>query len=190
MANQPTALIIGGPNGAGKSTLASLLLDGDIVFLNADEIAKSLRSESKQKDIEAGRLFLEQLDSLTRKGVDFAIETTLSSKSLATRIRAWKDLGYQVHLRFIWVPDVEMSIQRVAERVRAGGHDIPEYVIRRRYSAGWRNFHLIYKQLVHSWRVYANMEAIGPALVAEGDDSGEVTIYHQEIWQRFSQFER
>src|SRR5690348_4581590 len=120
MIQSPTALVIGGPNGAGKSTLATILNEPGIFFLNADEIAKSLPAHLAHRDVHAGRLFLENLDRLVAERVDFAIETTLASRSLAPRIRQLKVIGYELTLAYVWIPSPDLAVKRVASRVRKG----------------------------------------------------------------------
>ena len=64
--------------------------------------------------------------------------------------------GYRVKLFFLQLPTPEMAIWRVAQRVREGGHDVPEAVIRRRFETGWRNFDQVYRGLVDGWILYDN----------------------------------
>ncbi len=87
-------------------------------------------------------------------------------------------------LFYMWVPDVEVSIARVAARVRNGGHDIPEDVIRRRYVAGLRNFFHIYMPLADLWGFYVNTNFGQPDIIAESDMSGNAQIYDAPLWQR------
>jgi len=68
----------------------------------------------------------------------------------------WQAEGYHVKLFFLALPSAEMAIARVAERVRQGGHSVPEDVIRRCYIAGRSNFDLLYRDLVDSWALYNN----------------------------------
>jgi predicted ABC-type ATPase len=100
---------------------------------------------------------LEDIAECVRKGESFAFETTLSGLSYLARIRQWRLQGYHVSLFFLCLPDAETAIARVAERVRQGGHDIPEMVIRRRFAAGLRNFHAAYKSCVNEWALFDNV---------------------------------
>jgi predicted ABC-type ATPase len=140
----PSVVVIAGPNGAGKSTSAPVLLQGPLqvtTFVNADVIARGLAGYAPDRAaIQAGRLMFEHLRQLARTGVDFAFETTLPSKSYASWLAELIKINYQFHLIFLWLPDADMAVARVQERVRLGGHDIPEETIRRRYDAGPRNF--------------------------------------------------
>ena len=129
----PQFIIIGGGNGSGKSTSAAFVLPGVIPYINADEIAKGLPEiEGENKDVRASRILINAMDEYEDRRDDFAIETTLASRSLAPRIRRLQAARYQFQLLFFWLDSPELNIQRVAERVRSGGHHIPEDVIRRR----------------------------------------------------------
>ena len=82
--------------------------------------------------------------------------TTLSGLGYRSHIQQWRAQGFWVSLHFLALPDVETAIARVAERVRKGGHNIPEPVIRRRFAAGLRNFEQHYKAEVNDWTKYNN----------------------------------
>ncbi len=165
----PQIVILVGPNGAGKSTAASGLLSQEIMFLNADEIAKSLpAAPSPARDVQAGRLLLSQLGELQSQRRDIALETTLASRTLAPRIERLQREGYRFYLYLFWLPNPEMAVQRVAQRVLSGGHDIPEPVIRRRYEAGLNNFFTLYRPLANLWRIYDNTQPREAALIAKG----------------------
>jgi len=110
---------------------------------------------------------IEQIESHVRRRDSFAFETTLSGRRYARMIPRWQRMGYTVKLVFLFVADVKLAIERVRVRVKQGGHDVPEDVIRRRYSAGWRNFQQIYKGLADSWIVYDN-SGEKPMLLYEG----------------------
>jgi predicted ABC-type ATPase len=81
---------------------------------------------------------LRRLADAERRRDSFAIETTLSSTMYARRMRSWKTSGYRVALHFIELPSEDFAVRRVAMRVAAGGHSVPELDIRRRYHRGWR----------------------------------------------------
>jgi predicted ABC-type ATPase len=87
---------------------------------------------------------------------NFAFETTLSGLGYLRRIREWRLAGYHVSLFFLSLPSADLAIARVAERVRQGGHAIPEDVVRRRFIAGKRNFDQSYQDAVDVWALYDN----------------------------------
>ena len=106
-------------------------------FVNADMIAQGLSPFAPEAAaLRAGRLVLEQIKDLSRRRVDFGLETTLSGKSYAPLFRRLRQEGYRIDLFFLWIPDADMAVARVADRVRRGGHHIPENDIRRRRRAG------------------------------------------------------
>ena len=164
-------LIIAGPNGAGKTTFAREFLPREAdcpIFVNADLIAAGLAPFSPESAaIRAGRLMLEEINNHVSRGESFAFETTLSGLMYARLMRTWRQRGYRLKLIYLSLPDPEIAIARVAERVAQGGHSVPEPVILRRFHAGWRNFNSEYKFLVNAWSLYDNSQR-QPALIAEG----------------------
>lgn len=185
--SSPQLVVIGGPNGAGKSTVAPRLLRDTfhlIEFVNADAIAAGLsgfRPESAA--IQAGRVMLRRLRQLASNRTDFAFESTLASRSLAPWIRHLRQDGYVFHLAYLWLPEPEIAIARVAARVRAGGHHIPEITIRRRYASGLRNFFRLYRPIADYWRFYNNAAASAPRLIAMGKGAIEVEVRDVELWK-------
>ena len=166
-------IILADPNGAGKTTFARAFLPREaqlLHFFNADLIAAGLSPFAPEAAaVRAGRLMLDEIDRAVRAGESFAFETTLAGLGYRQHIRRWRADGYHVSLFFLRLPDVETAIARVAARVRQGGHDIPEDVIRRRFVAGLRNLDAYYKAAVDAWAVYDNAGA-EPALVDWSDE--------------------
>src|SRR5215470_5521627 len=179
---RPHVIIIAGPNGAGKTTLAPLLLRdtfGVMEYVNADAIALGLSAFQPEKVArEAGRIMLRHLRTL-------AFESTLATRSYAPWIRQLCQQGYAFHVLFLWLRSPELAIQRVKERVRLGGHDVPEVVVRRRYQHGIRNFFDLYMPLATSWSVYDNSVSQAPLLLATGKGNALPTFYQSELWRRF-----
>jgi predicted ABC-type ATPase len=166
-------LILAGPNGAGKTTFAREFLPGDAecpTFVNADLIAAGLSPFAPETvALRAGRLMLEEIERHVTQRVSFAFETTLSGRGYARLIPQWRAQGYRVELFFLSLPNAEAAIARVAERVRQGGHDIPEATIRRRFDAGLTNLRQLYAPLVHSWALYDNAGEL-PVLIDWGEN--------------------
>lgn len=154
-------LIIAGPNGAGKTTFARSFLPREascLRFINADLIAAGLSPFAPESAaLRAGRLMLGEIEACVRKEESFALETTLSGTGYLCKIRKWRSLDYSVSLYFLSLPNPDMAITRVQERVRQGGHAIPEEVIRRRFTTGLRNFETVYKKEVDAWAKFDNM---------------------------------
>ena len=140
----PRVIIIAGPNGAGKTTFAREFLPYEAdcpVFVNADLIAAGLAPFGPETAaLQAARVMLQQLALHSAAHVSFSFETTLSGRGYLRQIDRWQAAGYKVKLVFLQLASPEEAIARVAQRVRQGGHDIPEGVIRRRFFAGRTNF--------------------------------------------------
>ena len=153
-------LIIAGPNGAGKTTFARAFLPEEAQcprFINADLIAAGLSPfEPEAAAVRAARVMLEEIDGCIARGESFAFETTLAGRAYLRRIVAWRDAGWHVTLFFLALPSAESAIDRVAERVRQGGHHVPSGVVRRRFAAGRQNFERLYRDAVDDWVLYDN----------------------------------
>ena len=89
----------------------------------------------------------------------FAFETTLVGRGYMRLIEQWRGAGYRVKLIFLQLASAEEALARVAQRVRQGGHGVPEAVIRRRFVAGRNNFERLYAPCVDAWALYDNSGA-------------------------------
>jgi predicted ABC-type ATPase len=126
-------------------------------------------------------VMLMRIDELMQATVDFAFETTLATKSYVPLVKAAQQVGYKVTLLFICLDSPLAAIQRVADRVAEGGHNIPEDVITRRYHRGIFNFINLYKPICDSW-IVVNNKSVVPELIAKGTLSGENIIQNRYIW--------
>ena len=82
----------------------------------------------------------------------------------------------------MWLPDVELAIARVAERVRSGGHLVPEEVIRRRYKSGLKNFFSLYRPLANTREVYMNTRFRKAVRIGSGMEMEPKEIDDVEMW--------
>ena len=184
----PILYIIAGPNGAGKTTSAESLLPNVlncIEFVNADLIAKGISPYNTEAvAVQAGRIMLQRINELRQAKIDFVIETTLSTLSYAKFIRESKQEGYEVVLIYIWLNHPDIAVQRVAQRVFKGGHNIPEEVIRRRYFKGLKNLNKIFLTLSDEWIVADNSDK-QLEVIARKDKFGE-TIFNQKKYKLIS----
>ena len=173
MTQPKTIIIIAGPNGAGKTTFANDLLPNEAqveTFINADLIAAGLNPfEPERVAVQAGRLMLRMIRDMVDRGESFAFETTLSGRGFARMIPEWQDRGYHVKLCFLRLSTSDRAVERVAQRVREGGHHVPEDVICRRVAAGSRNFQEIYRDLVDEWILYDSTVG-APAIIEWGSN--------------------
>jgi predicted ABC-type ATPase len=153
----PRCIIIAGPNGAGKTTFAREFLPKQTVlhFVNADLLAAGLSPlDPEAAALNAGRLFLAELDRLAKARQDFAFESTLSGLTNIRRLKHWKSAGYRIEIIFLRLVSVQLALRRIAVRVKQGGHDVPRVDVFRRFDRGWKNFEQNCKALADAWEVY------------------------------------
>lgn len=182
---QPIVLVVGGPNGAGKSTASTALVHDTVGidrYINADAIARGLSPfEPELSAVAAGRVMIDHIEHLAKNRESFALETTLSGVRLAQRLMRLQQAGYKLHLVYLWLPTIDLAINRVRRRVSLGGHDINDDVVRRRFVRSLRNLTEVYLPIVESWRVYDNAEA-DARMIAKGG-GGTETIMDSAKWQ-------
>ena len=183
----PEVFVFAGCNGSGKSTLASRLLSSinpSPEFVNADIIAAQLNpNDVDAVAITASRLMLARLKTLAGQKVDFAFETTLAARTFAPFLRKCQAEDYRINLIYIWLNSPDLAIRRVAGRVDAGGHNIPENVIYRRYYRSIGNFFELYSPLADRWIVYDNSNQ--RQKITEKPVNQSPIIYQPLIWQQF-----
>jgi predicted ABC-type ATPase len=186
--DQTHLIVLAGPNGAGKSTAAPALLAGALGiqdFVNADVIAQGLSGfQPEAAAMEAGKIMLRRLRELAEGRLSFAFETTLAARSYAPWIAELMKDGYAFDLFFLWLPSADQAVLRVRERVRAGGHDIPEEAIRRRYEQGPANFFGLYQPIATTWQIYDNSDPSGMQLVAHGVFKTVKSVANAAIWDK------
>ncbi len=183
----PNLYIIAGCNGAGKTTASETILPELLhcrEFVNADNIARGLSPFNVESvAFEAGRIMLTRIDELLQSGVDFAIETTLSTRSYVSMINDAHRKGYKVTLMYGWLESYELAIERVAKRVAKGGHHIPSDIIKRRYHRGIKNLIHLYIPIVDYWIVTNNTNA-SLEQIAGGEKLLANTILMEYLWNQ------
>jgi len=132
---QPTLYVFAGPNGAGKSAYFQKLAERlpGIQQINADVTA------AKNPHLGAmgvGAIMARESQELTRKRESFSWETNLAKQSNYKVFQGYQEKGYRLDVTYVNVQSVELAKNRVAQRVAAGGHPIPEKQIEERYTAG------------------------------------------------------
>jgi predicted ABC-type ATPase len=184
--DEPLLVLIGGPNGAGKSTLAGSLLPtlGIEHFVNADDIARGMSDNAESVAISAGRAMIQQLRALQAARESFAFESTLASRSFAKFAADARGQGYRFLLYYVWVPSPEVSVRRVARRVEAGGHNVPEADIRRRYLRSVYNFLSLYSPIADGWIVFENPDSSAHRIVAVGGGRKVHWVSNEQAWNQ------
>ena len=183
----PRLYIISGCNGSGKTTASYTMLPEMLdcsEFVNSDEFAKGLSPFNPEKaSIQASRYMIMKIRYLLKKQKDFGIETTLATRTLLKTIRLAQDAGYTVTLLYFWLNSQELAVERVAARVEAGGHDIPEETIRRRYRVGIDYFFHDYAPICERW-ILADNSQIPFRVIAEGSKNDLINIKDETTYEQ------
>lgn len=180
-----TLYILAGANGSGKSTIARELSPAEnISYVNADDIARELCPDDMQKvRIQAGREVYVRIDDLIKKGLSFALESTLSGVGHLKTIQQAKQNGYRVVIIYTFVDAVETCLERIKARVRNGGHPVPEEDVRRRFMRSRENFWHRYTPVSDQWMIYFN-GGNDITLVAQ-QQGAEVEIISENLYTIF-----
>jgi predicted ABC-type ATPase len=153
-------------------------------FVNSDEFAKGLSPFDPSKaSIQASRFMLMKIRYLLKKQQDFAVETTLATRTLIKIVRNAQAAGYTVTLLYFWLNSPELAVERVRARVEAGGHNIPEETIRRRYSTGVYYFFNLYSPICERW-ILADNSQIPFRVIAEGSKDEVINIRDEETYSK------
>jgi len=157
-AARPRLLVVAGPNGAGKSTfIAELLAERPMPYLCADVIALEFPLlDEVSRQLAAGREFIRRVELQLAASDDFIVETTMSGRTLRSHLQHAKSAGFEITIVFIYLDSANTSVARVRERVRRGGHNVPENDIRRRFRRCFNNFWHRYRQIADYWYIYYN----------------------------------
>lgn len=131
-----TYTIIGGVNGVGKSSFTGVLKERSTnlgTIIDVDKITAELGGSA----LAGGKAALRKINDCISRGVSFTQETTLSGRKTEATAQKVKELGYHVRLFYIGLDTASESLARIANRVRRGGHDIPENDVERRFEGRW-----------------------------------------------------
>ena len=181
----PRLYIISGCNGAGKTTASYSLLPEMLdckEFVNSDEFAKGLSPFDPSKaSIQASRYMLMKIRYLLKRNEDFAVETTLATRTLLKTVKSAQAAGYTVTLLYFWLNSPDLAVERVRARVEAGGHNIPEETIRRLYNTGIYYFFKLYAPISERW-ILADNSQIPFRVIAEGSKDEVINIRDEETY--------
>lgn len=168
----PELLVVAGPNGAGKTTLArEYESTKHILYVGADAIAESIApSNPEGARFEAGRQFLQVVHDCLSRAEPMVVETTLSGRSFRRTIFKAKEMGYSVAIAYLFLESEAACIARVSERVRKGGHRVPDDDVRRRFSRSLVNFWNTYRKMADTWiLLYNGMGQLQDVAVGSGE---------------------
>jgi predicted ABC-type ATPase len=179
--------MIAGPNGAGKTTTA-LVIQPDLMdiyeFINADEIAFGLAPlHPESVTLTASKLMIKRLQELLQANKSFSFETTAAGTNYVKYLKQARAKGYEISLLFLWLPNADLAVERVAKRVEQGGHFIPEDTVRRRYILGIKNLLKHYLPLAHRIVVLDNSVSGSQKFIASKSLNGSLKILDKSIWK-------
>ena len=161
MADPPELLVVAGPNGSGKTTLAlAFAANSNVPYLGADAIAEGITpSDPSSARLESGRRFIDALNDHVARQETVIVETTLSGKTFRHILADASRAGFAVTIVYLFLKSADVCLARVAERVRKGGHDVPEVDVRRRFNRSLRNFWMLYRGMADRWVIVYNETA-------------------------------
>ncbi|MDR1523773.1 MAG: zeta toxin family protein [Tannerella sp.] len=190
----PNLYIISGCNGAGKTTASYAILPEMLncrEFVNSDEIAKGLspfNANTMAVAVEASRIMYKRIRELIEMAETFALETTLASRSIAKLIKDAQSKGYNVTLLYFWLNTPDLAVERVKNRVAAGGHNVNEPTVRRRYRTGILNLFTLYMPICDYWMITDN--SLSPMeVIAKGFRNGDREIYNAVVYNKLKNYE-
>ncbi len=184
----PNCYIIAGPNGAGKTTFATEFLPLYAKcnnFINPDLIARAYSPFDPDAGMfRAGRSVLERIAESTKARQDFAFETTLSGRTYVPLLRAVKQVGFRLHMFYLWIPSPDLALLRIRDRVESGGHNVPERDVRRRFSRTIANLFTLYRPLLDTLRFFDN-SSDEPRLIFR-DLAGKTEAFDLGLYRKIS----
>ena len=184
---RPTFTVIAGANGSGKTTLTSWNSDlfKEIPLLDPDAIANTLQtSTAGMFPVAAARHVLNSAAAHLRNARSFAVETTLAGRNYLQMMLDARNHGFEVILVYIGTESVEINLARIRNRVLAGGHDVPEADVRRRYRRSFQNLPAAIRRAEHAI-LFDNSTEDGYRLVAILGDAEEEWVDPNPLWVTF-----
>ena len=165
--HKPMFFVFAGNNGSGKSTFRNLIIDkiGIEINIDPDAIARKIDPINPEtKRIAAGKEVIKSVNDYMNEGKDFSIETTLAGKNAIRQMQKAKEMDYEITMFYVALSNVNQNIERVAMRVKNGGHNIPTEDIMRRNKTSFKN-------------LYAHADIIDNlVLIDNSQDDGETVI--------------
>lgn len=167
--------VFAGNNGSGKSIIRNLIVDwlGISVNIDPDALARSINflyPESRR--VSAGKEAIKLAKDCIRNRRDFSVETTLAGGNTIRLMRNAKINGFRIIMFYVGLGDYHLNIERVAVRVKNGGHHIPSEDIIRRQDTSIQNF-LSHLQIMDHIIVIDNSMSEGKIIL--GIDNGNIT---------------
>lgn len=152
-------------------------------FVNADLIASGISPFSPEvAGLKAGKIMIKEIEGYIGNSQDFAFETTLSGKTYIRFLEKIKKKGYNIHLFFLWLQDVDLAIKRIQMRVKSGGHNVSTIDVKRRFNRGIYNFFSYYRYLVDFWILFDNSATMPDEVAFEKE--GKLTVRNVSLFKK------
>lgn len=173
--------IFAGVNGAGKTSIYKSIYYNENIDekrINTDEMVARIGSwQDNNIQIKCAREAVKLIKKYILEGISFNQETTLSGKSIISNIKLAKEKGFYVTMNYIGVESVDIAKERVAIRVRKGGHGIPDEAIERRYGDSLENLSKVVS-ICDKINIYDNSEMFKLVMVI---NNGEIIWNDKKI---------
>ncbi|HEU4716331.1 MAG TPA: zeta toxin family protein [Bacteroidia bacterium] len=182
-----TIEIFAGPNGSGKTTFGEkgYAKRKDAIYLNPDKIASGLSvTGGEMSQFEAGRVLFKRVEDCLSQNISFAFETTMSGKIWISFIKKAKKRGYKISIYFLFVNSEKLSLKRIRNRVKLGGHDIPKETVHRRFEKTFSNFKTLYAPLADEWTLIDNSKR---GKVIAKLEAGTIKVSNKATYKKFFQ---
>jgi len=135
--------------------------------------------------LRAGRAVLEGIVEFTESRTDFAFETTLSGRTYLRLLHRVKKTGFRLHMFYLWIPNPDLGLLRIRDRVESGGHNVPERDVRRRFGRTLANLFTLYRPLLDTLHFFDNSSDT-PRLIFK-DERGQTTTHDAALYNRLRQ---
>ncbi|MCG8587225.1 MAG: AAA family ATPase [Pirellulales bacterium] len=187
MSDSKELLVVAGANGTGKTTFAlEYVARSGVAYLGADAIAESLSEhDSVSVRFQAGREFLARVADRLNGTESFVVETTMSGVGFRKTLQHARASAFTISIVYLYVDNPETCIARIAQRVRMGGHHVPEVDVRRRFWRSISNFWNVYREMADHWVVMYNAQSQVQNVVA-----GSGSTFSIRDTESFAQFQR
>lgn len=181
-------IIVGGANGTGKTTFAvEYSSRRDCLYLGADAIAEELAPDTPGLvPVAAGQELIRRLTVALARDDTIVLESTLAGRTLRHVIGNARDNGFTITIVYLFLDSPDACVERVEERVRKGGHSVPEPDIRRRFLRSIRNFWRLYRPLADRWLLIYN-SGNEPLDVAVGT-ADDLSVRDAELYTAFTRW--
>ena len=179
-------IIFAGVNGAGKSTFYNTMkLQSTLSRVNSDEILKSFGDWRNESDIvKAGKIAVRLINEYFESETPFDQETTLCGHTIFKNIMRAKEQGYLVEMFYVGLESSDLAKERIASRVKKGGHGIPDEDVDRRYNESLNNLQKAIS-MCDLISVYDNSDNFRRIAIYKG---GKLCLHSRNLPEWFSEY--